>query len=117
MPKPKPQLSIYALMAVIVVSPNHNFQPCIAKTRNKYCNLTVCGNATISYLFQLSTQPPKCDDHRFKLNCDSNNYIILSLNHGKFYIQSIWYKYSTIRAIDMASNKRRKRRKNGDDLR
>ncbi|MBA0711381.1 hypothetical protein Golax_010572, partial [Gossypium laxum] len=47
MPKPKLQLPIYALAVAIVVSPNHNFQSYVAKTRNKYYNPTVCGNVKI----------------------------------------------------------------------
>ncbi|TYI48940.1 hypothetical protein E1A91_D12G001300v1 [Gossypium mustelinum] len=60
MPKPKITLPIYALVYAIVVSPNHNFQSYVAKTRNKYCNLTACENVTMSYPFQIPTQPPKC---------------------------------------------------------
>ncbi|KAG4168082.1 hypothetical protein ERO13_A12G001566v2, partial [Gossypium hirsutum] len=56
----KPQLPIYALVSTIVVSPNHNFQSYVAKTRNTYCNLTACENVTMSYPFQIPTQPPNC---------------------------------------------------------
>ncbi|KAH1045603.1 hypothetical protein J1N35_036387 [Gossypium stocksii] len=89
MPKPKPQLPIYALVAAIVMSPNHCFQSCVAKTGNKYCNPTVCGNVTMSYPFRLPTQPLNCSNHRFEVNCHSNNRTILSLNHDKFYVQNI----------------------------
>ncbi|KAG4123077.1 hypothetical protein ERO13_D11G301800v2 [Gossypium hirsutum] len=99
MPKPKPQLPIHGLVAAIVVLLQLP-ELCVAKTRNKYCNSTVCGNVTISYPFRLPTQPPNCGEPRFELDCDSNNRTVLSLNHGRFYVQNIWYEYSTIRAID-----------------
>ncbi|KAK5786940.1 hypothetical protein PVK06_041590 [Gossypium arboreum] len=99
MPKPKPQLPTHALVAAIVVLLQFP-ELCVAKTRNKYCNSTVCGNVTISYPFRLPTQPPNCGEPRFELDCDSNNRTVLFLNHGRFYVQTIWYEYSTIRAID-----------------
>ncbi|KAH1115332.1 hypothetical protein J1N35_008710 [Gossypium stocksii] len=100
MPKPKPQLPIYALVAAIIVLPNHRFQSCVAITRIKYCNATICENVKMSYPFRLPTQPPKCSDHRFELLSDSNNCTVLSLNYCRFYVQSVWYEYFTIRVID-----------------
>ncbi|KAK5844953.1 hypothetical protein PVK06_001100 [Gossypium arboreum] len=100
MPKPKPQFPIYALVATIIVSPNYSFQSYVAKTRNKYCNPIVCKNVTVSYLFPLPTRPSSYNNHRFELDCDNNNRIVLSLNRDRFYIQIIWYEYSTTRAID-----------------
>ncbi|KAK5844631.1 hypothetical protein PVK06_000771 [Gossypium arboreum] len=62
MPKPQPQLPVYALVVVIVVLLQFP-EPCITKTRNKYSNPTVCGNVKMGYLFRLPTQPLNYNDH------------------------------------------------------
>ncbi|TYJ48172.1 hypothetical protein E1A91_A01G042000v1 [Gossypium mustelinum] len=89
MPKPKPQLPLFGLMAVIALFLLP--EACIGRNTNKDCGSTMCGNVNISYPFRLTTQPSNCGDHRFELECDNNNHTNLVMKYGRFYVQNISY--------------------------
>ncbi|XVF79238.1 hypothetical protein PTKIN_Ptkin14bG0204800 [Pterospermum kingtungense] len=97
MPTPKPRLPLLGLMAALTWL--LLTQPCTARTINKYCGSTSCGNLNISYPFRLKTQPPECGDHRFELDCEDNIRTTFVIKKEKFYVQEIFYKNSTFRVI------------------
>ncbi|KAG8502331.1 hypothetical protein CXB51_000317 [Gossypium anomalum] len=92
MPKPKPQLPLFGLMAVIALFLLP--EACIGRNTNKNCGFTMCGNVNISYPFQLTTQPSNCGDHRFELECDNNNNLVMK--YGRFNVQNISYDNCTV---------------------
>ncbi|KAB2043746.1 hypothetical protein ES319_D01G040100v1 [Gossypium barbadense] len=94
MPKPKPQLPLFGLMAVIALFLLP--EACIGRNTNKDCGSTMCGNVNISYPFRLTTQPSNCGDHRFELECDNNNHTNLVMKYGRFYVQNISYDICTV---------------------
>ncbi|XP_058008988.1 uncharacterized protein LOC131183100 [Hevea brasiliensis] len=64
------------------------------------CAPSSCGNIhNISYPFRLQTDPNNCGDHRFELSCE-NNFTVLNLNGGRYYVQAINYDNFTIRLVD-----------------
>ncbi|PPR98964.1 hypothetical protein GOBAR_AA21703 [Gossypium barbadense] len=89
MPKPKPQLPLFGLMAVIALFLLP--EACIGRNTNKDCGSTMCGNVNISYPFRLTTQPSNCGGHRLELECDNNNHTNLVMKYGRFYVQNISY--------------------------
>ncbi|WRX29202.1 Wall-associated receptor kinase [Theobroma cacao] len=98
MPKPKAQLPWFGLMAVLssFLLP----EACIARSTNKDCGFTLCGDVNISFPFRLTSQPRKCGNHRLELECDNNNRTTLVMKHGRFYVRSISYGNQTIQVID-----------------
>ncbi|EOY13644.1 Uncharacterized protein TCM_032266 [Theobroma cacao] len=98
MPKPKAQLPWFGLMAAfaLFLLP----EACIAGRRNKDCGFTLCGDVNISYPFRLTSQTPKCGDHRYELECDNNNRTTLVMKHGRLYVQNISYGNHTIQVVD-----------------
>ncbi|XP_021287566.1 LEAF RUST 10 DISEASE-RESISTANCE LOCUS RECEPTOR-LIKE PROTEIN KINASE-like 2.2 [Herrania umbratica] len=103
MPKPKAQLPWFGLMAslALFLLP----EACIAGRRNKDCGFTLCGDVNISSPFRLTSQPRRCGDHRYELECDNNNRTTLVVKHGRFYVQNISYENSTIRVVDASLGK------------
>ncbi|XP_058001078.1 LEAF RUST 10 DISEASE-RESISTANCE LOCUS RECEPTOR-LIKE PROTEIN KINASE-like 2.4 isoform X2 [Hevea brasiliensis] len=64
------------------------------------CAPSSCGNIhNISYPFRLQTDPNNCGDHRFELSCE-NNFTVLNLFRGRYYVHSINYDNFTIRLAD-----------------
>ncbi|KAJ9190663.1 hypothetical protein P3X46_001843 [Hevea brasiliensis] len=64
------------------------------------CAPSSCGNShNIRYPFRLRTDLNNCGDHRFELSCE-NNFTVLNLFRGKYYVQSINYDNFTIRLVD-----------------
>ncbi|XP_058001066.1 uncharacterized protein LOC131179132 [Hevea brasiliensis] len=64
------------------------------------CAPSSCGNNhNIRYPFGLRTDLNNCGDHRFELSCE-NNFTVLNLFRGKYYVQSINYDNFTIRLVD-----------------
>ncbi|MFQ6620956.1 hypothetical protein Gotur_001960 [Gossypium turneri] len=95
MPKPKPQLPLFGLMAIITLFLLP--EACIGRNTNKDCGSTMCGNVNISYPFRLTTQPSNCGDHRLELECDNNNHTNLVMKYGRFYVQNISYDICTVK--------------------
>ncbi|XP_058001103.1 LEAF RUST 10 DISEASE-RESISTANCE LOCUS RECEPTOR-LIKE PROTEIN KINASE-like 2.4 isoform X1 [Hevea brasiliensis] len=64
------------------------------------CAPSSCGNDhNIRYPFRLRTDPNNCGDHRFELSCE-NNFTVLNLNGGRYYVQAINYDNFTVRLAD-----------------
>ncbi|WRX29665.1 Protein kinase domain - like 10 [Theobroma cacao] len=103
MPKPKAQLPWFGLMAALALFLLP--EACIARSRNKDCGVTLCGYVNISFPFRLTSQPRKCGDHRYELECDNNNRTTLVMKHGRFYVQNISYGNHTIQVVDASLGK------------
>ncbi|XVE52966.1 hypothetical protein DITRI_Ditri02bG0166700 [Diplodiscus trichospermus] len=95
---PKPQLPLFCLIAAVALFLIP--QACNARSRNNDCGFTFCGKVNISFPFRLTTQPRRCNDHRFELECDSNNRTSLALKHGRLYVKTISYEHQTIQFLD-----------------
>ncbi|XVF79259.1 hypothetical protein PTKIN_Ptkin14bG0206900 [Pterospermum kingtungense] len=98
MPKPKPQLPWFGLMAAVALFQLP--QVCIARSINKDCGFTFCGEVNISNPFRLTTQPCKCGYPSFVLECDRYNRTSFVTKHGRFYVRNISYEHGTVRVID-----------------
>lgn len=79
--------------------------PCLTETNDHQCLPSSCGNIkNITYPFRLQTDPENCGDPNYELSCEKNQ-TILNLYNGKYFVESINYKNSTIRIIDSGLNK------------
>lgn len=78
--------------------------PCLTET-NHQCLLSSCGDIrNITYPFRLRDQPENCGDPNYELSCE-NNQTILNLDNGKYFVEAINYKNSTIRIKDSGLTK------------
>ncbi|MED6144322.1 hypothetical protein PIB30_014670 [Stylosanthes scabra] len=69
----------------------------------KTCSSVWCGRHEIRHPFMLyntSTTPANCGDHRYTLSCENHNQLFLYLKSIKFQVQSINYNNHTIRLVD-----------------
>ncbi|XP_017980344.1 PREDICTED: rust resistance kinase Lr10 [Theobroma cacao] len=97
MPKPKARLPLLGLMALaLFLLP----ETCSARSRNKDCGTSLCGNVPIRYPFRLKSQPRRCGDQKLELQCENNNLTTLVLEKGKFFVQDISYENYQIRVVD-----------------
>ncbi|KAJ9189245.1 hypothetical protein P3X46_000560 [Hevea brasiliensis] len=69
-------------------------------TETNQCAPSSCGNNhNISYPFRLQTDPNHCGKHEYELSCE-NNFTVLNLFRGRYYVQAINYNNFTIRLVD-----------------
>ncbi|TYI41876.1 hypothetical protein ES332_A01G057000v1 [Gossypium tomentosum] len=96
-----PKLALFWLLLQLLALAFSFFpQACTARSINKPCGFTFCGNLNISYPFRLKTQPRSCGRKMFELVCD-NNCTIFPMEHGSFYVQHIFYDNQTIHIVDV----------------
>ncbi|KAE8703348.1 PR5-like receptor kinase [Hibiscus syriacus] len=97
MPKSTRQPPVFGLMAAIALF--LILEACIARVANRDCGSSICGDVEIKNPFRLTTQPSKCGDHRFELECDSNNRTSLVMKYDRFNVQNITYETQTAQII------------------
>ncbi|MBA0580000.1 hypothetical protein Gorai_022239, partial [Gossypium raimondii] len=73
---------------------------CLARHRCQDCGSVFCGNLNISYPLRLKNQPLHCGYQNLELECEKNNRTTLVLGKGKFFVQQIFYKNDSMRAVD-----------------
>ncbi|KAK5844331.1 hypothetical protein PVK06_000467 [Gossypium arboreum] len=96
-----PKLALFWLLLQLLALAFSFFpQACTARSINKPCGFTFCGNLNISYPFRLKTQPRSCGRKMFELVCD-NNRTIFPMEHGSFHVQHIFYDNQTIHIVDV----------------
>ncbi|TYJ48235.1 hypothetical protein E1A91_A01G047100v1 [Gossypium mustelinum] len=96
-----PKLALFWLLLQLLALAFSFFpQACTARSINKPCGFTFCGNLNISYPFRLKTQPRSCGRKMFELVCD-NNCTIFPMEHWSFYVQHIFYDNQTIHIVDV----------------
>ncbi|KAK8527563.1 hypothetical protein V6N12_054769 [Hibiscus sabdariffa] len=93
MPEPTRQLPLFGLMAAIALFLIP--EACIARKANRDCGSSMCGNVEIRNPFRLTTQPSKCGDRRYELECDGDNRTGLVMKNGRFYVRNISYETRT----------------------
>ena len=72
---------------------------CVANG-NQICRPSSCGDIqNISYPFRLKGDPSECGDPEYELVCE-NNYTMVNLEYGKYYVADINYDNYTIRVVD-----------------
>ncbi|EOY13647.1 PR5-like receptor kinase [Theobroma cacao] len=98
MPKPEAQLSWFGLVAALALFLLP--ETCIARSINKDCGFTMCGDVNIRFPFRLTSQPHNCGNHRYELECENNNRTTLVTKHGRFHVQNISYEMGKMQVID-----------------
>ncbi|GMJ05347.1 hypothetical protein HRI_004203900 [Hibiscus trionum] len=93
MPKPTPRLPLFGLMAAIALFLIP--EACLARNVNRDCGSSMCGSVEIRHPFRLTTQPSRCGDHRYELECDGDNRTSLVMKNGRFYVRNISYETVT----------------------
>ncbi|KAH1120665.1 hypothetical protein J1N35_003825 [Gossypium stocksii] len=73
---------------------------CLGRHRYQDCGSVFCGNLSISYPLRLKNQPLHFGYHNLELECEKNNRTTLVLGKGKFFVQQIFYKNDSMRAVD-----------------
>ncbi|KAG8502390.1 hypothetical protein CXB51_000453 [Gossypium anomalum] len=96
-----PKLALFwFLLQLLALAFSFFPQACTARSINKPCGFTFCGNLKISYPFRLKTQPRSCGRKMFEPVCN-NNRTIFPREHGSFYVQHIFYDNQTIHIVDV----------------
>ncbi|PPD73851.1 hypothetical protein GOBAR_DD29213 [Gossypium barbadense] len=93
----RPKLALVCLLALALSLFPH---ASTARSINKHCGVTSCGNLSVSYPFRLKSQPQGCGFMWFELVCN-NNRTIFPMEDGDFYVQNISYVNKTIHLLDV----------------
>ncbi|KAG4161115.1 hypothetical protein ERO13_D01G038666v2 [Gossypium hirsutum] len=93
----RPKLALICLLALALYLFPH---ASTARSINKHCGVTSCGNLSVSYPFRLKSQPQGCGFMWFELVCN-NNRTIFPTEDGDFYVQNISYVNKTIHLLDV----------------
>ncbi|MFQ6621019.1 hypothetical protein Gotur_001540 [Gossypium turneri] len=93
----RPKLALICLLALALSLFPH---ASTARSINKHCGVTSCGNLSVSYPFRLKSQPQGCGFMWFELVCN-NNRTIFPMEDGDFYVQNISYVNKTIHLLDV----------------
>ncbi|GMJ05348.1 hypothetical protein HRI_004204000 [Hibiscus trionum] len=93
MAKPTPRFPLLGLMAAVALFLIP--EACLARNVNRDCGSSMCGSVEIRNPFRLTTQPSKCGDRRFELECDGDNRTTLVMKNGRFYVRNISYEIYT----------------------
>ncbi|KAK8715539.1 hypothetical protein V6N13_042873 [Hibiscus sabdariffa] len=96
-----------------MLRPKHLWFSCLALTlslspdvsdarpcRSNNCDPSMCGNVETRWPFRLKSQPLKCGERWYEIECKRNRTVSLPMKYGNFYVMAISYVNQTIRIVD-----------------